>query len=172
MPAVLLVVQAWLSLLHTVSASCVSNGTSQTFVDLWPIRGQPGQYRFPSFISTRKSVLLFASGPRGVEIRRSTDSGGSFSTPWQMRPTVGVAQAMYDPGTDAVLVLHRHPAGAGEWNLRTNLWAVGEQEHGRWVVLQRSHTGRRRRRYWRYLGIWAGARHRTAEWQAGSGLPD
>ena len=124
MPAVLLVVQAWLSLLHTVSASSVSNGTSQTFVDLWPIRGQPGQYRFPSFISTRKSVLLFASGPRGVEIRRSTDSGGSFSTPWQMRPTVGVAQAMYDPGTDAVLVLHRHPAPAN---------GTCEQICGRWV---------------------------------------
>ena len=111
MPIVLPVVLAWSSL-HTASASSVSNGTGQPFVDLWPLRGQPGQYRFPSFISTRKSVLLFASGPRGVEIRRSTDSGGSWSAPWNMTPAIGVAQAMYDPGTDAVLVLHRHPAPA------------------------------------------------------------
>ena len=85
------------------------NGTTP-FVDLWPISGQPGQYRFPSCISTRKSVLLFVSGPHGVEIRRSTDSGGSWSAPWPMIPAIGVAQAMYHPGSDTVLVLHRHPA--------------------------------------------------------------
>ena len=96
-----------------VADALPSNGTSSRttpFADLWPIHGQPGQYRFPSFISTRKSVLLFVSGPHGVEIRRSTDSGNSWSAPWPMIPAIGVAQALYDPGSDTVLVLHRHPA--------------------------------------------------------------
>ena len=52
---------------------------SRSFVDLWPVPGEAGQFRFPSFVTTARSVLLFVSGPHGVEIRRSVDSGGSWS---------------------------------------------------------------------------------------------
>ena len=41
-----------------------------------------------------------------------------------MQPAIGVAQAMYDPKSDAVLVLHRHPAPVN---------GSCEQICGRWV---------------------------------------
>ena len=112
LPLLMLAIHMGPSASGTVAVNTSTSSANETgFVDLWGT-GQAGLYRFPSFIATRESVLLFVSGPRGVEIRRSTDSGGSWSKPWPMLPAIGVAQALYDPGSETVLVLHRHPAPA------------------------------------------------------------
>jgi len=78
--------------------------------DLFGADSSAGGWRGPALVTTNASVLIFGSGvlpsgAKGQALRRSTDSGASWSSP-EVLPYPGM-QPMYDPDSgDVVSLVH------------------------------------------------------------------